>query len=140
MWGKKKEVKREPLGYIGDMSEHQQEVFNKFKEWIISDKITENPWHNDPFFLRFCRARKFDLLKIKEMFTNYMKYRKEHDLDNILTSFDFGKKEAIAQHYPRGYCGIDKLGRPIYIENSGMINAAKIWEVCDEDYLWRSYY
>ena len=55
------------------------------------------------------------------MFTNYMNYRRENDLDNIATSFIFDKKEQIAQYYPRGYFGIDKLGRPIYIENSGMI-------------------
>ena len=74
------------------------------------------------------------------MFSNYMSYRRENDLDNIINTFAFDKKEQIAQYYPRGYCGIDKLGRPIYIENSGQIQPTKIWEVCDEDYLWRSYY
>jgi len=43
-------------------------------------------------------------------------------------------------HYPRGYCGIDKIGRPIYIERSGFINPTKIWEIVDEETLWMSYY
>jgi hypothetical protein len=45
--------------------------------------MTENPWHKDYFLLKFCRARKFDLEKVKEMFTNYMNYRKENELDTI---------------------------------------------------------
>ena len=45
--------------------------------------MTENPWHKDYFLLKFCRARKFDIEKVKEMFTNYMAYRKENELDTI---------------------------------------------------------
>ena len=36
--------------------------------------------------------------------------------------------------------GVDKIGRPIYIERSGHIQPDKIWGVCDQEYLWRSYY
>jgi hypothetical protein len=66
------------------MSEHQTEIFRQFKEWITVNKITENPWHTDPFLLRFCRARKFELDKIIIMFSNYMAYRKENELDTIV--------------------------------------------------------
>jgi hypothetical protein len=45
--------------------------------------MTENPWHKDYFLLKFCRARKFDLEKVKEMFTSYMNYRKDNELDTI---------------------------------------------------------
>jgi len=34
---------------------------------------------------RFCRARKYDLDKIIEMFSNYMEYRRHNELDTILT-------------------------------------------------------
>ena len=44
------------------------------------------------------------------------------------------------QYYPRGYCGVDKLGRPIYIERSGYINPTKVWEIVEEDELWRFFY
>jgi len=36
--------------------------------------------------------------------------------------------------------GVDKLGRPVYIERSGFINPTEIWKLVDEDYLWRSYF
>ena len=48
------------------------------------NNVTENPWMNDPFLLRFCRARKFDLDKIIIMFSNYMQYRKDNGLDTIV--------------------------------------------------------
>ena len=44
-------------------------------------------WFDDAFLLRFCRARKFDLEKIQEMWANYMNYRKENDLDNLCLTF-----------------------------------------------------
>ena len=73
------------FSYIGDMSETQQKCLDDFKAWIETNKVTENPWHKDYFYLKFCRARKFDLPKVIEMFTNYMKYRTDNDLDNIIT-------------------------------------------------------
>lgn len=66
------------------MSAHQQKVLDEFKEWIEQNNITENPWHKDYFLLKFCRARKFDLPKVIEMFTNYMKYRTDNELDTII--------------------------------------------------------
>jgi len=66
------------------MSEEQLEVFGQFKQWIEMNNVTCNPWHVDSFLLRFCRARKFDLDKIIIMFSNYMEYRKNNELDNIL--------------------------------------------------------
>lgn len=73
------------------------------------------------------------------MFTNYMEYRRTSNLDTILTTFVFDKKELIFPHYPRGYMGVDKIGRPVYIERSGKLNPSEIWKVTDEEYLWTSY-
>ena len=47
-----------------------------------------HPWFNDAFLLRFCRARKFDFDKIVIMWTNFMDYRKQHDIDNIIENFE----------------------------------------------------
>ena len=74
------------------------------------------------------------------MFDNYMTYRKNNNIDSIIADFNFDKKEEIFQNYKRGYCGVDKIGRPIYIEQSGSIAPDKIFGICDEEYLWKSYY
>ena len=60
-------------------------MLDQFKEWISANDITHNPWHNDVFFLRFCRARKFNSDDIIVMFSNYMAYRNDNDIDNIIT-------------------------------------------------------
>jgi len=122
------------------MSEEQQKVLDQFKEWIQTNKVTENPWLNDVQLLKFCRARNFDMDKVIEMFKNYIEYRNENDLDNIVNNFVFEKKNEVNQFYPRGYCGVDKIGRPIYIERSGQIKPSKIWPLCDEETLFKSYY
>ena len=61
-----------------------QECLTQFKKWIETDKVTENPWHDDIFLLKFCRARKFKFDDVKIMFENYMKYRKDNGLDTII--------------------------------------------------------
>ena len=35
---------------------------------------------------------------------------------------------------------MDKIGRPVYIERSGYVNATKVWELIDEPTLMSSYY
>ena len=76
--------------YLGELSERQTEVLAQLKAWFHEEGFVMNPWFNDTFFLKFCRARKFDLDKIKIMFKNYMDYRNEYGCDDILTvSFAF---------------------------------------------------
>ena len=36
--------------------------------------------------------------------------------------------------------GVDKIGRPIYIEKSGMIKPDKVWEIAEPEELWLSWY
>ena len=74
------------------------------------------------------------------MYTNYMKYREEQGIDTIVKDFEFKEKYDVLPFYPRGYCGVDKVGRPVYIERSGKIQPTKIWEITDQETLWKSYY
>lgn len=138
-WGKKKEPE-EPEGYLGELSERQQNAFTEFKKWINDNSITDNVWFTDTFFLKFMRARKFDVPKVIEMFTNYMKYRESNGIDTICGDYVFAEREQVNLYYPRGFCGVTKLGQPIYIERSGNIQADKVKEVCDVNNLWREYY
>ena len=60
-------------------------MLEQFKLWMEEQGIPRNPWYNDTLFLRFCRARKFDFEKIKLMFQNYIAYREEYGVDDIVT-------------------------------------------------------
>ena len=71
------------------------------------------------------------------MFGTYIDYWKENNVDRILQTFKIDPEllKKLNKVYPRGYCGVDKIGRPIYIERSGLINPGKIWELVDEEVL-----
>jgi len=47
--------------------------------------ISKDPY-DDVYLLRFCRARNFDMEKVYLMWDNFMKWRKENDMDNILVT------------------------------------------------------
>ena len=136
---KKKEEKKEPEGYLGELSEKQTQCFDSFKAWVQSKGYDSNPWFTDTVYLKFCRARKFEVEKVIEMFSKYMDYRKENGINTILQDFTYDKRTEVAQHYPAGYCGVDKIGRPIYIERNGKCNPAGVWSVVDEPYLMRAF-
>lgn len=40
--------------------------------------------YDDYYLLRFLRARKFDMEKTKLMFNNFIEWRKENDVDNVI--------------------------------------------------------
>merc|ERR1712070_158131 len=69
-----------------------------------------------------------------------MKYRADNDLDDILKTYSSERIKIIEPYYPRGYCGICKLGRPIYIERMGMADADKALSLVTEEELMRDYY
>lgn len=81
--------------YLGELDDKQEEVYRQFREWIDENQLTENPWFNDTFYLRFCRARKFDLEKIKIMFQAYLDYRQEYQIDDIIERFKFDKRSEL---------------------------------------------
>lgn len=69
-----------------------------------------------------------------------MKYRLDNNIDTIIQDYTFVKREDCHPHYPRGWMGVDKIGRPIYIEIAGKINPTKLWENIDTEELWKAYY
>ena len=44
------------------------------------------------------------------------------------------------EFHPKGYCGVCKQGRPIFIERVGKMKPAKISEIIDDDTFFRSFY
>lgn len=110
-------------GYPADCSEQQLQTLATFRSKVREAGCTD-PAYDDTYLLRFLRARKFDLGKTMEMWTNFITWRQEKKIDDILT-MEFPEMEAAKEFYPHGWLGTDKLGRPIFIERVGKLQIDK---------------
>ena len=57
--------------------------------------MTYNPWFDDAYLLRFCRARKFQIDAIIVMFENFIKWREENGIDTILSEWVYEEEEQV---------------------------------------------
>ena len=74
-------------------------------------------------------------MKSFDMISTTLKWRKDFGTDSILSDFDFPELPELKLLYPHGYHKTCKLGRPIYIEQSGRLDLKKVLQLTTEDRL-----
>ncbi|CAL1375821.1 unnamed protein product [Linum trigynum] len=108
---------------------NDEEVVNKFREVLFLEGHLLGKRNDYHTLLRFLRMRDFDIPKAKDMFVNYIKWREEYRVDAIAKEFKFEEAGEVKKCYPHGFHGVDRVGRPVYIERLGMVNMDALLEV-----------
>ncbi|XP_043719642.1 phosphatidylinositol/phosphatidylcholine transfer protein SFH11-like isoform X3 [Telopea speciosissima] len=85
--------------------------------------------------LRFLRMKGLDLIKTKEAYVNMLRWRNDFGVDAIPKEFRFEEYEEVKKCYPHGFHGVDKSGRPVYIERIGIIDLNALLKVTTLDRL-----
>ncbi|XP_066379268.1 phosphatidylinositol/phosphatidylcholine transfer protein SFH11-like isoform X2 [Miscanthus floridulus] len=127
----KTKISRNIVDGVHDQKEEQ--LVQSLRELLLASNQLPDKFDDYYVLLRFLRMRGFNILKAKEMFLNMLKWREDCSVDAIANDFKFEEYDAVKRCYPHGFHGVDRFGRPLYIERVGLVDLSKLMQVTSID-------
>ncbi|KAI0220333.1 SEC14-like protein 1 [Lamellibrachia satsuma] len=104
--------------FLGKLTPYEESKLVQLKRWLQDSLKGQSP--KDSHILRFLRAREFSVEKAREMLCHSLAWRKLHDMDRLLTTYE--PPAVINKYYSGGWHFHDKDGRPLYILRLGQMD------------------
>ncbi|XP_057977362.1 phosphatidylinositol/phosphatidylcholine transfer protein SFH11 isoform X2 [Malania oleifera] len=125
-FGKSKSLK---LVLEGARDPKDNDVVESFRQLLFLEGQLPGKHNDYHTLLRFLRMRDYDLARSKDMFLKYLKWREDFRVDAIPKELNFKEYVEVKKYYPHGFHGVDRYGRPLYIERIGMVDLDALLQV-----------